>query len=110
MISIDPNREIFSGDDYWTAFIDEMGDRGDIIATYKDDIDFSEKYPINNKSIGTQLIPLYKPWGHIYSNKIFCMIPTLWPDRKEKMDVCDTMYVTNKYYLFFLLLLLLCYV
>ena len=102
-IVIDPNREIFSGDDYWTAFIDEMKNIGDIIPTYKDDPDFNEKYPINNKSIGTQLIPLYKPWGHIYSNKIFCMIPTLWPDRKDKMDVCMyCMYLSSNstFYLF----------
>ena len=37
-------------------------------------------------------IPLRKPWGTIYSpNQILCFIPTLWPERKWKMNlIADT--------------------
>lgn len=67
-------------------------DLGDPLPVPIDDPDFDSKYPINNARVSSKLIPLYKPWGHKYSNKLMCMIVTMWPEKKEKMTMIDSTY------------------
>eukprot|EP01083_Nonionella_stella_P026489 72955_1 len=41
----------------------------------------------NNTALAGKFIELKHEWGTKYLTRVLCLIPTLWPDRKEKMDI-----------------------
>eukprot|EP01084_Bolivina_argentea_P001974 3642_1 len=58
-------------------------------------VENNSKFKINsNPNISDPIyIPLKNPWGTIYRpNRILCLIPTLWPHRKWKMDLIASTY------------------
>eukprot|EP00485_Elphidium_margaritaceum_P023959 CAMPEP_0202713664 /NCGR_PEP_ID=MMETSP1385-20130828/57578_1 /ASSEMBLY_ACC=CAM_ASM_000861 /TAXON_ID=933848 /ORGANISM="Elphidium margaritaceum" /LENGTH=475 /DNA_ID=CAMNT_0049374085 /DNA_START=19 /DNA_END=1446 /DNA_ORIENTATION=- len=45
-----------------------------------------------NENLSQEFIPLKDEWGTKYLTRVLCLIPTLWPDRKEKMDIIAKTY------------------
>jgi len=41
----------------------------------------------HNEHLEGKLIPLKHEWGTKYRTRVLCLVPTLWPDRKQKMDI-----------------------
>jgi len=50
-------------------------------------LDNNKSLPINEDFVVGKYIPLAKPWGYKYRCRIMCLIITMWPLRKTKMDI-----------------------
>ena len=51
-------------------------------------VESNKSFPINqNEDLRGEYIPLKYEWGTKYRTRILCLVPTLWPDRKEKMEI-----------------------
>lgn len=55
-------------------------------------IEWNQSLPINSEDVVGEYLPLSHPWGYLYSHRILCLIITLWPTRKTKMEIISKTY------------------